>query len=310
MTDLELFKGFSYVKDCYLAQAEAPAKKRSLKKTLTVALAAAISVSILGIAAVAQDWVPGIFGTIAERNPEEAALYETAEVENLGKPVETVELPKLNLKDAKLLVKQKYYDGQNILLGIDLREAIEAPTVGYRPDEDLLRLIRSRSYNKFDAFMAQSERHEFHLENVSLDAAQTELPRYAGRMDLLLRQILSPEDYAVLQTQLQTEGYGCVAFHDVIIGDHILVNGVDQGYINDKEILPDLGIRTDDTDAGMGLRLQSLPQTARDQDSVTVELKVKSYYEFWYLEADGHAYCDIEPAQEQVVPVVIENTGK
>lgn len=305
MTELELFKGFSYVKDGYLAQAEAPVKKRNVKKTFTIMLAAAISVSLLGVAAVAQDWVPGIFGTIAETDPREAALYETAEVENLGKPAQTVELPQL--KDAQMLVKQKYYDGQHILLGIDFREATAEPIVGYQPDEDKLRLMRHGSC-KFDEYMGEQAADKFQVERAVPDGAQTKFPRYAGRMDLLLQQILSPEEYEVLQNQIQTEGYGCVAFHKLIIGDHIFVNGAEQGYRSDTEILPDLGIRTDDTQAGMGLRLESLPASARDQQSVTVELKVKSYYDLFYLEPDGHAYWYIAFDQEQVVPVVVENS--
>ena len=305
MTELELFKGFSYVNDGYLAQAEATVKKRSIKKTFTVMLAAAISVSLLGVAAVAQDWVPGIFGTIAETDPREAALYEIAEAENLGKPAQTVELPAL--QDAQMLVKQKYYDGQHILLGIDFREATAEPIVGYQPDEDQLRLMRRGSW-KFDEYMEAQAADEFQVERADLDGAQTEFPRYAGRMDLLLQQILSPEEYEVLQNQIQMEGYGCVAFHQLIIGDHIFVNGAEQGYVSDTEILPDLGIRTDDTQAGMGLRLESLPASAKDQQSVTVELKVKSYYELYYLEPDGHAYWSTEHDQDQVVPVVVGNS--
>lgn len=297
MKNEKLLDAFNYVEDQYLAMEENPKKRvLPLKKRAVLLIAAVICVSLLTVTAVAQDWIPSVFQYLKEQNPEDAPLYEAADRANLGKPSEPVELPEM--KEASLVVKQKYYDGETILFGLDLQAVAGEPAIGFQPDAELLKEIRVRG----NSWSMPPAYEEAQIDGYFL------YPRYAGCMAWRLQQKLTPEQFEAVKVQMEQTGHCCVVFQSVNFGDHILVNGVDMMETYDIVDNPYIGITEDRTPVGQAIRLNPLPEAAQNQEQVTVELPISSSYDYWYLEADGHAYEFRKFRQRQTATFTIDNS--
>ena len=132
------------------------------------------------------------------------------------------------------------------------------------------------------------------------------MKRDALAMEGELRQILSPEAYEKMWKLLLQNGSVCVVTQDLFVGDHKLVNGVDT--IAAMADHPEaIGMMDMYTEAGTCIYLNPLPEAAQNQSSVTVELKVKSGFQYWYLELEGHGYWAYAPNQEQIVSFTLDN---
>ena len=132
------------------------------------------------------------------------------------------------------------------------------------------------------------------------------MKRDALAMEGELRQILSPEAYEKMWQLLVQNGSVCVVTQSLYLGDHALVNGVDTVTTLDYNTGM-IGMTDIQTEAGTCLYLNPLPEAGQNQSSVTVELKVKSGFQYWYLELEGHGYKSYAPNQEQSVSFTLDN---
>ncbi len=284
MKSKKLYEAMNYVDDWYLDIADTPVKEHqtmkrkhfSAKKAITYALAAAICISLLTVTAAATGLIPGIFKTLQEQLPEEKELFQAAAEANTEQVPEVVELPKLDM--SKLTLFERYYDGETILLGYNLDAIIPKPVVGYVPDTELLAEIKGTQ--ECDSLQLEQE----------------------------LQEKLSPEEYAQYQKHLRENGSCCVVFSNVFIGDHKYVNGVDsiEGMTPDAE---GPGMAIYPTENGECLHLSPLPEEGRNQESVTVDLKLRASRWYYYMESDGHAYQMLKQVHEESVSFVLENVN-
>ena len=303
MKEKQLWDAFGAIDERYLEIAEkttAPQRRISLRRTAGLILAAAICLSLLAVTAVAAGWVPSIFELLQEQFPQETVYAQAAQASQTQIP-EVVELPKMDA--SKFVLSQSYYDGQTILLGYNLEEMLPEPVVGYQVDEDLLREIKgtSQSFEGIDR-----KTYEEIFGALPEYVQEHSMKRDTLAMEGELRQILSPEAYEKMWKLLLQNGSVCVVTQDLFVGDHKLVNGVDTiAAMADNPGA--IGMMDMYTEAGTCIYLNPLPEAAQNQSSVTVELKVKSGFQYWYLELEGHGYWAYAPNQEQIVSFTLEN---
>lgn len=303
MKEKQLWDAFGAIDERYLEIAEkttAPQRRISLRRTAGLILAAAICLSLLAVTAVAAGWVPSIFELVQEQFPQETVYAQAAQASQTQIP-EVVELPKMDA--SKFVLSQSYYDGQTILLGYNLEEMLPEPVVGYQVDEDLLREIKgtSQSFEGIDR-----KTYEENFGPLPEYVQEHSMKRDALAMEGELRQILSPEAYEKMWQLLLQNGSVCVVTQSLYLSDHALVNGVDTVTTLDYNTGM-IGMTDIQTEAGTCLYLNPLPEAAQNQSSVTVELKVKSDFQYWYLELEGHGYKAYAPNQEQIVSFTLEN---
>ena len=303
MKEKQLWDAFGAIDERYLEIAEkttAPQRRISLRRTAGLILAAAICLSLLAVTAVAAGWVPSIFVLVQEQFPQETVYAQAAQASQTQIP-EVVELPKMDA--SKFVLSQSYYDGQTILLGYNLEEMLPEPVVGYQVDEALLREIKGTSQN-FEGIDRKT--YEEIFGPLPEYVQEHSMKRDALAMEGELRQILSPDAYKKMWQLLLQNGSVCVVTQDLFVGDHKLVNGVDTiAAMADNPGA--IGMTDVYTEAGTCLYLNPLPEAAQNQSSVTVELKVKSGFQYWYLELEGHGYWAYAPNQEQIVSFTLEN---
>ncbi len=119
-------------------------KRKNRVRTIAVVAAAAALLLALGVTAYAAGWLDSIFGQAAQQintndEAEERIEAAAAMVSEAPQEPETRELP--GFDSSKLTLKESYYDGQGLLLGVDLDAARPDPVVGFEPDGDLLERI-------------------------------------------------------------------------------------------------------------------------------------------------------------------------
>ncbi len=290
MKSEKLLDAFNYVEDQYLELVEIPSQKRiSLKKKAVVLIAAVVCISILSVTAIAK--LPSVFQYLMQLDPQDAPLYEAAEEANKDWEPEPVELPQL--KEADLVISQKYYNGKTVLLGLDVKAVEGDPVIGFEPDELLLKQIQA--FGETPPAEATPEAYD-----------EIPYPRYARSMAASLRRNLTPDQYKKVQKCMEKTGHCCVVSQNVFVGDHILVNGTDMMATYDVEQNAYAGITEGSTPAGEAIRLEPLPENAQNQQEVTVQLNIKSSLTYWYLDTDGHAYryyghTDAAPARITII---------
>ena len=287
MSSKKLLDAFNYVDDKYLQMEEAPRKKAlNLRKKSVGLLAAAVVVSLMTVTAIAR--LPSIFDYMKEYDPEDQTVYQEALEANQDWEPEPVDLP--GLKDISLAVSQKYYNGETILLGLDLKALENEPAIGLEPDTLLMKEMRCATYRP------QAQVYEDEDWDIPY-------PRYARSIAEELRHELTEEQYQKLTEYMEHTGHCCVAIRDVYVGDHIAVNGTD--------MMATIGTggdagRTDVTTiAGEGIRLDPLPENARNQDSVTVTMDILTGLIYYYLDMDGHGYKYYGSSEREPVQITI-----
>ena len=271
MNSEKLLEAFSLVEDEYLEKAEQKQKKRpSLKKKALILIAAVLCISLLSVTAIAR--LPSVFAYLRQMDPEDAPLYEAAQEANRDSLPEPVELPQM--KEASLIVHEKYYNGETVLLGLDVKAVEGAPAIGFEPDVDLMKQIRAFGYTAANPDVLEGKPY----------------PRYAGDMADALRHELTEEEYAQMERSMETTGHCCIVFSNAFVGDHIHVNGTDMMATYDMDLNSYAGITEGSTPAGEAIRLDPLPENAKNQEKVTVTLKISYSFEYWYLDQQGHGY--------------------
>lgn len=326
MNSRELYEAFSYVDDKYLTMADTLQKENetmtpkrnpiSFRRLITIALAAALCVSVLGITAMAAGWIPNIFKTAQKEYPIAAEVLEEAiqVIQTQPQQPETVEIPEMDL--SKLTLFERYYDGEKILLGYNLDAIIPSPVAAYEPDAALLEEIKDMAAFEHvpypgltDDSLAQhlelgiltQEEYRQVLDGRTEQAKKHDIRKFQNiRMDQELKEKLTPEQYNAFWKQMEEKGYGCVVTQSVYIGDHKYINQVDPDPNNIMEYV---------TDAGTCLHLEPLPEEGQNKESVTVDLKVKSGITYWYMEMDGYCYQLYKPNQERTISFTLENVN-
>ncbi len=288
MSGKQIFEALNEVDDRYLSIAEDFRKESNVmkksngikRKSLTVLLAAVICISMLAVTAMATGWIPGIFKELKEENPWDAELFEAAAQANTEIIPEIVEIPKMDA--SKFVLLEKYYDGETILMGYDLDVLIPEPVVGFQPDEMLMRKIK-RGTKASDIGWGSAQ--EWQKADSIEKAKKYNLSESTFAMEKMMKGTLPEEEYEKAWQLLETQGWVCVVTQDAWIGDHILLNGHE--YF-DLDTNPD-GLRTDYvTEYGDCIRLEVLPEAVRNQDTITVTMKVKTGVQYWYMDLEGN----------------------
>lgn len=331
MNARELYEAIGMIDDWYLDIVDTPQKETTamkptritFRKMLVYAAAAAICISILTMTAMAAGWIPNIFAAVKPAFPEDAEILEAALQATQDQEIETVTVPEVDFTQFTLY--ERYYDGESILLGYDLTKIMPEPVVGYQPDDEMLATIKQlpcwqqaahpdQTHDDLETLYAQGflteEDYQGTLEMRTENAKQYGLSKYWQiHMDCEMKQILSPEDYEKFWDILLETGACCVAIPaKPWIADHIFVNDTDCG-----EVLgPDCGnFRVDyTTEVGDCILLNPLPEAGRNQDSVTVELSLRSGWNYWYMELDGDVYDYFENNPAYGATFTLENVSK
>lgn len=309
------------------AEQEAGKRKHkhfSARKTILYLLAAAICVSLLGVTAAAAGWIPNIFAAVEPAFQKDAEILEAAlEVTQTQEP-ETIEIPDADY--TKITLFERYYDGDSVILGYDLSKVMPEPIVDFKPDAELLKEIKKMPFYshtpypgmtddtlelKVELGILSQEEYEQRMESRSDYAKKYNLHKeWQLYMDEYMQLELSPEQYEQFWKILIETGSCCVALPSKPwVGDHILVNGHDmfETYaIGTNEYAGRVGYTTD---VGDCILLNPLPTKAQDQSSVTVKLKIKSGWEYWYMELDGDMYHIYKSNPDYDAAFTLENVN-
>ena len=146
-------------------------KQKHIKRMAVLALAAAL-VLALGATAYAAGWLDSIFGQAAVKlntNDESEKRIEAAAaaVSEAPQESETKSLPTFD--GSKLMLKESYYDGKGLLLGVDLAAARPEPVAGFQPDDELLARItqENQTYGVYYSTAEDLEQMRQYIEETS-----------------------------------------------------------------------------------------------------------------------------------------------
>lgn len=294
MSGKKLYQALNQVDDRYLSMAEDFRKESDemkftfKRKTLTGLLAAVICVSMLAVTAMANSWIPGIFQELKEENPWDAELFEAAAQANTEIVPLIVEIPKMDA--SKFVLLEKYFDGETILMGYDLDVMIPEPVAGFQPDKALMRSIKRAGINIRAPRAAEDGDLREKAEKYHLSASTYAVAE-------MMKENLPAEEYEKAWQLLEAQGWVCMVLQEAWIGDHILLNGQEH---YDPETNPD-ALRADyKTEYGDCIRLEVLPETVRNQETVTITMRVMTGVQYWYmdLEGNGRVYYDSGETEE------------
>lgn len=246
--------------------------KKTSKRLLTVAVAATM-VMALAVVGFATDALPSLIGRLgsghfADINPERDAFYQMAG-EKSDKTAETV-YPETE-QMLSLTKEESYYDGEKLVLAYTLNTEEASLSFDFGPDHEY-----------FGELFTPPEHNRTSLSQVFIDLG------------------LTNADYLKAEAKLLADGAVGFTVRYAGIGDHVkLADGTDLG--------PMVGGRG--SDDVMILENQNvLPEQAQNQDSITVQLGVKEYVHYYYVE-DGVVsyYCPV--AEAEWIPFTIENVN-
>ena len=308
MSSKQLFEAFSYIDDRYLDISDASCKEEkhlSLRRLTTVALAAALCISLLTVTAMATGWIPGFFASLKEKYPQDATLFEAAAQANTDAVPEITDIPAMDL--SKFVLLERYFDGETILIGYDLDLIVSDPVVGFEPEEALLKKIKKSTRM---SSIGWDSREPWMDDNSEGYGVKYNFTQDGYSMDRMMKGTLSPEDYEKAWDILEETGWVCVAIRDAYISDHVLINGYDPMDLYDPETNA-YGSRTDYTEEmGTCLRLEPLPEDIKQLESVNVTLKINSAVQYWYLDmmGNGRVYYDSSTRESKEVTFEIERS--
>lgn len=290
-----LFEAIGQVDEGYLTRAEtlleAPVPRSSRRRLWTVALAAAICVSVLAATAVATGWKTGIFRELEGREPQEQALFQAAASANTKSIPQFAPIPELDA--SRFVLLESYFDGETILLGYNMEAILPRPAVGVEVDEKTLRDIR---HGTPTGSMTWSGERTQVQSPATEKAKEYNLAKNGFSLDKDLQTILTTQEYERMWEILESQGYVILAAWNPSVGDHILVDGQE---------LPEPWVTEYDTQFGACRRIDSLPESAREADSVTVTLKLRSGLWYYYLDLEGNAWrcCHHTESQDASFPL-------
>lgn len=327
-----LYDALGYIDDQYLdmvdaAEQEANNMKRKhffVRKTLLYLLAAAICVSLLTVTASAAGWIPNIFAAVEPAFPKDKEILDAALEATQTQEPETIEIPEADY--TKITLFERYYDGDSVILGYDLSKVMPEPIVDFKPDAELMKEIKEMPEYahtpypgmtddtlelKVELGILSQEEYEQRMESRSDYAKKYNLHKeWQLYMDEYMQWELSPEQYEQFWKILLEKGSCCVAIpSEPWVGDHILVNGHDMFETYAIGTNEYAGRVDYTTDVGDCILLNPLPTNAQDQPSVTVDLKLKSSWEYWYMELDGDVYLTCKSNPDYIATFTLENVN-
>lgn len=325
----KLYEAFNYIDDWYLDIVDAPTKEANemkhytLRRVITVAIAAAVCISLLGVTAMAAGWIPNIFASVKPSTPEEQEILDAAVQVTQAQEPEVVSVPEVDFTQFTLF--ERYYDGESILLGYDLSKIMPQPIVGIQPEAELMERITDMREFEHTPFPGQTddtldlrvslgimtpEERDYLLDNRTENGKKYDLQKYWQiYMDGHMKQTLSAEQYEQFWNILTETGSCCIAVPaKPWVGDHVLVNGHDCFEVLGSDCW---SYRRDyTTDQGDCILLDPLPEAGRNQSSVTVELDLRSGWDYWYMELEGDVYTAFESNPIHQAIFTLENVNK
>ena len=198
------------------------------------------------------------------------------------------------------------------------------PVVGFQPDEALFQKIKQMREFEHTPYPGKTddtlelevelgiltqEEYEQIMENRSEYAKQYNLHKdWQIIMDHKMQNVLTSEQYEQFWKILVETGSCCVALpSEPWVGDHIIINGHDNGEV----IGPDCWSNRSDytTDQGNCILLNPLPEAVINQETVTVELSLRSGWDYWYMELEGDVYSCFESNTPYPAVFTIENVN-
>ena len=233
---------------------------------------------------------------------------------------ETVTLPEFD--NSSVTLSERYYDGEALLLGLNLDEVTPGIVIGYAPDAALLEKITNVAFfydvtgnDDLDDLLEQGmDRaiYDDYLANRSDYAKEYDLRNLSAiEFDWFLQRNLEPAEYEEAWRLLRQNGSICIVDSSVYIGDHIrLDDGTDLG--PDGRFYLDDGHDARDFHSGgdIFIELDELPDDARNRDVLNIRLQLKNGRTYYYMELGGPALYYYEAAGESLVPFSVENSTK
>lgn len=305
-------------------------KRNFLKGGRTISkliLVAAIMAGILGMTAYAAEAFPSIFGQLNRKYAEmatecssaqeEANLYERAAAVNETFEAEYVALPELD--ESQIVIGETYYDGPNFLIAYRLDQTVIPAQFGFGPENEKfkdLHHFRGFSEEIPDSFEECLETglwtQEVYDEQVATaKALGLDFIHHISALDTIysMQENLTAEEYARAIKELKETGHVGVVARDIYIGDHILVEGEDCLSPNKEGIL----FGEEKTEYGNVISCnvfdEILPEKFKEQDSLTLSLKVKGSDIYMYIDQDTGGMTSYQPAGEILVPVTLTKTA-
>ena len=245
--------------------------KKTSKRLLTVAVAAAM-VMALAISGFAAYVLPSLIGRLSDGyndiNPERDAFYQMA-AEKSDKNAETVN-PETE-QAISLTKEEAYYDGEKLVLAYTLNTEEAVIDFNFGPDHEY-----------FGELFTPPEHNRTSLWQVFIDHG------------------LSDADYLKAEAKLLADGAVGFTVRYAGIGDHVkLADGTDLGPMVGGREMDDVVILENQNE---------LPEQARNQEEITVQLGVKQYVHYYYVK-DGVVsyYCPV--AEAEWIPFTLENVN-
>ncbi|MCL2162788.1 MAG: hypothetical protein FWH55_00045 [Oscillospiraceae bacterium] len=233
-------------------------QKRSLKVS-AILIAAALTFVLLTGVALATGAVQSIFRSMRDLVARDAAIGQFVgddaekyeKIDALSNKEEvTVTLSAMN--NSQFTLCQSYYDGEQLMLGYNFDALTVSAEFGFGP-----------GHEKFDMLkpFEDKENHAVPMLN--------------------LNELLSPDEYAQFMQTLAETGNAGVIFCELFLGDHItLADGMDMGpnYVNYQ------------LDNGVYFEFLELPEEARNQDELSIQMTIKRAIWYYYADATGGYY--------------------
>ena len=215
------------------------------KKLSTILIAATIIVALLTGAAFATGVAQSIFrNMIGATVGDDPAKYETIDV--LSKKDEVrVNVPEND--DLSVIIKQSYYDGEQLMLGFSLDMQDNSADFDFGPGHEMFNAL-------------QPVKDEYYDQVLALD----------------FKNMLTDDEYAKFIQTLEETGSVGVVFDELYVGDHVLL-------ADGQEIGPHGQVKTPD---GIYMEFATpLSEAAQNQDELNIVFKMKCIR--WYFYTDS-----------------------
>lgn len=321
---------------------EAPERIVHMKKKKIIALAlAAVLVFALGVTAFAAGWLAPMFNEMkqdykhmasiegsvspefaevkdlyAAYYQEQAELFENAEqyMNEKQSQAEKVTLPEFD--ESSVTLSERYYDGDTLLIGINLYESVPDIVVGYEPDGELMDKITNVAFfsdvtgnDDLDVCLEEGmmqEIYDRYINNRTDYAKEYDFRHLSAiEFDWWLENNLSSEEYEAAWKTLRETGHLGVVQTIVYVGDHIkMADGTDLGPTGQGNM------DSNDPYAHSGnilIMASELPDEAKNLDRLDFVLNVRQVRVYYYMELGGPCYFFLDQVATSEVPFSVEN---